>query len=515
MCNECGAMKAFVFACVCAVGLGVVPMQPRAEDMTPRHGRHALFIGIGQYNEPAIPRLEGIGHDMVSAQRMADAMAIPRENTVMLRDGDATAARIRDEVQALSRRVRDGDRVFVYYSGHGTRWLDTTPGQEGCTEGLLAVDGTVLPNRQMAEMLSAVSRKTDKMFVFYDACFSGGMAEAPFRTRSLPRGAAGLTAKFTSVGASERCATPSNIRTRSLALVLQDQGSLRENVVYVAASRPDEVSFDSASTGGIATAAWRDCLLGGARDLDGSGAVTVDEVTACAQRHVDEKIAMVPGLLGQNLTVAGNKSFVPAWISPTSALAPAGAGAPLGAPSAAPANPAEILAEVHLQRDASRTVDVRLARPVLRIDKDALEMTIRSNREGYVYVAIAGSDQKSLYLLYPNEKDRDNRLAAGHSLVLPKPTWEIVASGPAGRDTLLVMVADTPRRLDLLQARAEGPFMKALLDEHGRTRLQTVFANGSPAASCSSAASRDSAQGAVPNCSDAFGAALLMVQEVP
>ncbi len=501
----------FLAALPCAL-----PQYALAQDLTPRNSRHALLIGIGQYADPGIPRLAGVVHDMDSAQRMAGAMAIPRENVVQLRDGDATGARIREAIQALSRRVRDGDRVFVYYSGHGTRWLDTTLARAQCTEGLVAGDGEVLPNRQVAELLSPLARKTDKLFVFYDACFSGGVAEAPFKSPAPQRTLTALTPKFTAVGASMVCATPSNFRTRSLALVMQESGGLPENVVHVAASRPDEVSFDSASTGGLATAAWRDCFLGDARDLDQSGAVTVAEVTRCAQEKVDKSLANInmAGVLGQTMTVGGNRSFVPAWIASTFAASAAESEARPGTHVQATTSPAGILGEIHRQRDANRAVDVRLARPVLRINRDALEMTIRSNRDGYVYIAIAGSDRTSLYLLYPNERDRENRLVAGETLVLPRSNWEVVASGPAGRDTLLVMVTDAPRRLDLLRALPEGPFMKALLDEGGRSRLQSVLANGGESPSCASAGSPEAAGTGVEACSDAFGAALVSVDEI-
>lgn len=504
-----------VGACAALVFATAVAAQAHAQDLAPRNSRHALLIGIDQYRDPGIPRLAGVAHDMASAQRMAEAMAIPPQNIVRILDRDATAARIGAEFEALNRRARDGDRVFVYYSGHGTRWYDTTAGREGCTEGLLAADSEVLPNLRLAEMLAPLARKTDKLFVFYDACFSGGVAEAPFRMPPLQRSLAVLTPKFAAVGASQACTTPSNFRTRSLALVMQDRGSVPDNVVHVAASRPDEVSFDSSLTGGLATSAWRDCFLGDARDLDRSGAVTVTEVTQCAQEKLNQSIASInmPGVLGQNLTVAGNTSFVPAWIASTFTATGAPADeSPVAGSDAT--TPADILAEVHRQRDASRTVNVSLAKPTLRIDHDALEMTIRSNRSGYVYVAIAGSDRTSLYLLFPNERDRQNRLAAGEPLALPRSSWEVAASGPAGRDTVLVMVTDTPRQLDLLHAQADGPFMKALLDDSGRSRLQSVLANGNPSSRCAAAGTRDAAKDDGMSCSDAFGAAIVSVEEV-
>ena len=87
-----------------------------------RQTRHALIIGIGEYADPEVPALRGIMHDVASARRMARAMAVPDAQVTLLRDKQATAARILDEIEALQSRVADGDRVFIYYSGHGTRW---------------------------------------------------------------------------------------------------------------------------------------------------------------------------------------------------------------------------------------------------------------------------------------------------------------------------------------------------------------------------------------------------------
>ena len=350
-------MKSFATLCAAAlwtvalpVSAQVMAQQPRAQQPlaqqlpAERNTRHALIIGIGEYLDPDIPSLRGMRHDMVSARRMAAAMAVPDANIRMLRDQDATADRIRSEITALQARIVDGDRVFVYYSGHGTRWFDEKIKQDDCVEGLMAADGKVLSNVEMGERLAPLAQRADKMLVFYDACFSGGVAGAPFRTRSLRIGNEVVTPKFTRVGAPEQCAKPSNFRTRSLALVMQQQQALPQNVVHVAASRPDEVSFDSSTQGGFATASWRDCLLGQAQDLDGSGAITVDEVTRCAQAKVTSGLAGQPGILGQQMTVAGNASFVPAWMGGAFAVAPTSLAAPL---FAALATPADILAELH------------------------------------------------------------------------------------------------------------------------------------------------------------------------
>jgi hypothetical protein len=510
-------------ACAVALAATLAAPSPVPAQTPPaaRQTRHALIIGIGEYADPSVAELKGVRHDMASARRMAAAMAIPESNITLLRDGAATADRIRAEITALDKRLGDGDRVFIYYSGHGTRWFDETVKADGCTEGLLATDGKALTNVEMGARLAPLARRADKMLVFYDACFSGGVAGAPLRTRALNVGGEVVTPKFTRAGAPEICAQPSNFRTRSLALVMQQAQALPQNVVHIAASRPDEVSFDSSSRGGFATSNWRDCLLGEAKDLDGSGAITADEVTRCAQAKVTSALAGQPGILGQQMTVAGNASFVPAWmgeafVAPVAVVAPVAATtvalslpaapAAIAAPVVRKASPAEILTELHGQRDGERRVVATVRQPRLKIGIDALEIDVTAARDGYLYIAQAGSDGQSLTLLYPNELATDNRVRAGQRLGLPGKGWELVAGGPPGTETLLVMVTDAPRDLGALAQEKTGPFVKTLLDGDGRARLQWILSNGTPAPNCGTARAA--------SCSDAFGAAILEVEAV-
>ncbi|MCE2908254.1 MAG: caspase family protein [Burkholderiaceae bacterium] len=525
--------------------LGTLALTAAAQAPSPalpaeRNTRHALIIGIGEYADPQVPKLEGVVHDMDSARRMARAMAVPEANMRIVRDREATAARIRQEIAGLEQRMADGDRLFVYFSGHGTRWFDEATRNDGCTEGLLATDGQVLTNVEIGQRLAPITRRADKVLVFYDACFSGGVAGEPFRTRSLAVDAARVTPKFTRAGAPEACSRPSNFISRSLGAQLGASLGLAQNVVHIAASRPDEVSFDNSAKGGYATVAWRDCLLGQATDTDGSGAITVDEVTACAQARVNKGLEGQPGISGQRLTLAGNQRFVPAWMSaafvtnvaaavpapapaatppvPAPAPAPAPALTPVQAPAATPAppppapapqrlaTPAEILAELHAQRDGSHAVAARARQPQLKIGRDLLQLDITPARDGHLYVALAGSDGKSLHLLYPNALAQDTAVKAGRTLTLPGPGWEVASAGPAGTETLLVMVTDAPRDLSILAKAKAGPFMKTLLNPEGRSRLQAVLSNGTPSAGCGKPGR--------PACSDAFGAALVTVRSV-
>ncbi len=614
-----------------------------------RASRHALIIGVGEYSRPGISSLKGVKHDIKSAAQIARTMGVAPENITYLRDTDATAQNIRLAFRSMEKRMRQGDRAFVYYSGHGTRWIDTSFDSNACTEGLLATDGQALTNREISRLLMPISRKAEKLMVFYDACHSGGLANQPLRTRSLATSGGQLMPKFSGEVSPERCATPSNMKTRSLSGELGRMGAVPSNTVFIAASRPDEVSFDDPRSGGLATVAWRDCLLGKAADLDGSGAITVDETTQCAQIGLDERLQGQPDILGQKMTIGGNRQFVigapgtsaseaqlaeqrlaaaraqeeqererekqerekekerqrvaaqqavelaraealaqekerervaaeqaaaqalvaaeaqaqaekdrlaaqalaqeqerervaaqqalelakaqeeakekaeqerievamqaqalakeqqaqqqeqeqerleaalqattqgtaapPPTNSNVTTLASVDDGAismqpALPLPATTQAKPAALLVEMFQQRDATRVLSVEANQKILKINKDPLELTITSPTDGYLYVALAGSDQESLYLLFPNQIDANNQIKANVPVKLPRRSWRIVAGGPKGTDTVLVIVTDSPRDLSQLDGEDAGPFVMPLQTREGRSQLQALI----------------------------------------
>lgn len=510
----------------------------------PKASRHALIIGIGEYQVSGISTLKGVKNDMQSAKAIANAMSIPDDNITYLRDGQATASEIRNAIQNLDTRVRLGDRVFVYYSGHGTRWLDKSQTNNAqCMEGLLATDGYAVTNTEISDLLAPIAKKTDKLMVFYDSCHSGGIVNQPMRTRSLNIAGTTLTPKFSGDLSPEACAKPSNMRTRSISAELSTKGIFPENIVSIAASRPDEVSFDNPQSGGMATVAWRDCMLGKAKDLDQSGSISVDEITSCAQTNLNQSLANQPDILGQHMTIGGNKAFIPsfqmasiaaepvAMVAPTisstastpseplvpvtSAPQSVSAAPTLPQPSSQAVKPGALLAQIHAQRDASRKVSISANPKTLRILQDPLRLSIQSANAGYVYVALAGSDQKSLYLLYPNSLDGNNRIEANQIIELPKSGWRITAAGPKGTDTVLVMVTDSPRDLSQLEGEKIGPFLKTLLSTDGKSKLQRLLFNSEnqDQKACQVGGNQRNLQ-VTQDCSDGFGSALIEIQEI-
>ena len=482
-----------------------------------RSNRHALIIGISRYADAATPPLPGARIDKESATQMARAMQVPVSNIQYLQDDQATGDNIRNALRELTDKVQDGDRVFIHFSGHGTRYNDPAAG--GCVEALLAYDGGqsgTLTNREMASLLKPMTNKTDKLFVMYDACHSGGVVQAAssVRTRGFSNinDVGVLRPKFASI--SDECGRPVNVKTRNLVVEAQSTGALPQDIIHVSASRDNEVSFDDELKGGLATQYMRDCMLRDAKDLDHSGAISMEEIRICAQEKINKRMANDTNYKPHNLVLNGNADFVPAWFSQISATpvvsGPVVAAAP--APLPPPLTGEQALRQMFDQRDAKRQVQVSMGQAPLRIGKDALDLTVQSDRDGYVYIALAGSDNQAVYMLFPNTLDGNNQIKAGQKLVLPRPTWRVTAGGPVGTDHVMVMVSDAPRDLSALAANKAGPFVGSLNDAQGRAQLGALLSSARLAdtTQCQSAATR--AQNAA--CSDAYGAAMVAVEEV-
>ena len=542
-----------------------------------RVNRHALIIGVSRYLDPGTSPLPGVRVDRASATQMASAMQVPASNIAYLQDEQATGANIRKALKDLGEKVQDGDRVFIHFSGHGTRYND--PASGGCVEALLAYEGGQsgnITNREMTSLLQTITSKTDKLFVMYDACHSGGLVNIPpaLRTRGLvnTNDEGLLRPKFSSI--SQECGRPVNVKTRNLMVELNEKGALPQDVIHISASRDNEVSFDDEQKGGLATQFVRDCMIRDAVDLDKSGAISMEEIRQCAQIKINQRMQNDANYKAHNLMLSGNIGFVPAWFSqaqmvtaaatvpvkPPSVVAVAAPAAspvvapvvqalavpaaqpvparppqavavaplPVPAPSpvpavvatapvlvAAPAAVAQLTGEQALrqmfeQRDAKRSVRVVLPKNQLKIGQDTLDMAIQSNKPGYVYIALAGSDNKSVYMLFPNDLDQDNKIEAGQALQLPRSNWRVRAGGPAGINNLLIMVADGPRDVAALTTRA-GPFVTSLNDAEGRAKLGALMSTSRLVTSqaCQTPATRKNN----PLCSDAFGATMVSVEE--
>ena len=207
----------------------------------------------------------------------------------------------------------------------------------------------------------------------------------------------------------------------------------------------------------------------------------------------------------------------PSAASAASAVAPTLARAsavaridPPALPAAPPATPFTVvgaLDEIVRQADPLFSVNALTDKSRLRIGRDRLQFRIRSKEAGHVYVFLSGTDKRHFYLLFPNEIDRDNRIAANAELSLPRKSWAITAGGPPGTNHIVTVVSRQPLDLSDVGLSAASEEIPEFDLAHAEARWDTRSAGRSPFLG------RALCEPAGP-CDSGYGASLLQVEEV-
>ena len=485
-----------------AQGTAGQPTGPQAPVLA---SNHALIITVSEYQRSPLP---GVLTDRKLANELARRFGVPSQNIVELSEQQVTREGLKQALADMNQSIMPGDRLYVYFSGHGARFLSKATGQ--CTESIVMQDMRVVTNTEFASMLKPLSAKTDKTLVMLDSCHSGGVARAASsRSAGLLKG---LRPKYSPEASSPECSLAVNLGSFSQARGI-DLNTTDNNLVVLAAARPNEVAWDT-SKGGALTYNFEQCLGSGAADTDHSGSLSMQELTACVQARLDKT---QDESARQHATLAGNGALVPAFGNAPPADPGPGAPVPPGAP--APADPLAMLNDIYGQRDDRWGVQAT-AEAALKIGSH-LSLSVHSQRDGFVYVFYQGTQPGSFYLLFPNQLDSDNSIAADREMPLPRPQWSVTALGPTGTDHLLVMVTESPRDFSQLALPAEyvsqaGPFEKirtTVTSAQQISRIAMLSAAAGSEACKGSSAARD--LGVVKRCSNVFGAALLSVEETP
>jgi Caspase domain len=227
---------------------------------------HVLLIGIDAYMGGA-PALGGCVNDIDAIQAvLIGRLGVPldriRRHVAALNDGvarptevaskPATWYEVCNAFDEISDQVRAGDRVFIYYSGHGTqRYVKTANGQRYFREALVPYDNVVVDVQQRARReqlvfdwqvnawLAKIAATTNLVTVILDCCCAAGATRGVGRTRFAPppTGAADFE-----LGAGEAMSA----QARGVAL-----GAGRvDRCMVVAACLDDEVARESEAAEG-------------------------------------------------------------------------------------------------------------------------------------------------------------------------------------------------------------------------------------------------------------------------
>jgi hypothetical protein len=257
---------------------------------------HAVVFGISQYApNTGIRDLKGVPRDMDSAVAMAQLMGISQDRVSVYRDRQVTKAAMSATLAQLAKDIKPDEPVLIYYSGHGGRTAD--PAKPGsCLEGLITYDQALFSSSEMADLLRPLSRMTDNLFVFFDACHSGGLAA----TRAV--GQQRFTPKFVARSDASNCAEVANM----LRTPPGGTRAVGNKYIYAAAARFNEVSLDDEQNGGLATSSFLRCMATGRGRLQ-----TVDELRACAQEGINLALAGNTQFKPHNMTITGDLSYRP------------------------------------------------------------------------------------------------------------------------------------------------------------------------------------------------------------
>lgn len=386
---------------------------------------HALIMTVDYRGTSS--QLPGIDKDANLARKIAQAMGVPERNIQEVRNQELTHSGMGRAIRNLTDRVASGDKVFIYYSGHGTQ-VSASGGGNKCSEGMVSADMRVYYDSQLQNDLDTLAAKTSQVVMMNDSCFSGGQATKNLgKDKSaddfVPKFYTDQTINAASNAGGYSCGEAVNKLGRNLEVTGRRQGT---NVLYIAASADNEVS-GATSIGSIGTLAWASCVSSSAADTDRSGTVSGQELRACAQSWINSNRAG-----RQTITVIGN-TRLPVYFSQTP-----------GQQGHSPVIAANTFGDIRAASDPSHAVSLTPTKPTLRIRQDELDFSVSTNRPGYLYILQVGSDGKTFNLLFPNRHDNNQYIEAGDHR-FPRETWRVRSGGPAGTSHLLAVVSPVKR----------------------------------------------------------------------
>lgn len=392
---------------------------------------HAVIIGVNTYtryqpHEKA--DLLAPESDAQSVKEFArDALGFdPAHIETLLGPENTTRARIMAALDRLPASTSPGDRVLIYFSGHGTQITDLNGDEgDGLDEALMPSDSRAMTgpssNLLLDDDIDALLRRLEgrRVTLVIDACHSGTL------TRAIDEPAAvGVRTRF--LPAERDAARPATARVVRPAL--QDasiSGTPMRDVALWAAVSPAELAVEVGKVG-LFTKHFLEGLRGAA-DANGDGLISGAELLRHTRRKSAEdcdinrlcaRTRMTPQLFG------------PAAVFAEPVLAPI---------RRRPPKPADVL----VSGAQGGTLGVS---PVDARRGDTLRFTLSHPKGGrFALFDILETGEVTQIFPYPRER-RDVRLRPGVAIVYPDQAAGFRYVAESGRGEFVAVVAhdETP-----------------------------------------------------------------------
>ncbi len=161
-------------------------------------GKHALLIGIQDYSGTGFHSLKGPVNDIHLTQNMLrQRFGISNQNLITLLDAQATHTGIEQAFQALIKRVKPHDFVYIHYSGHGSQTADLNADEKrGKHDQTWVSYGARSSNQahknnydvlddEINAWMSALYAKTDQIVFVSDSCHSATVSRGAELIRAV------------------------------------------------------------------------------------------------------------------------------------------------------------------------------------------------------------------------------------------------------------------------------------------------------------------------------------------
>jgi len=436
-------------AAAAALAAGVAHASPRV-----------LLIGVGDVRNAPLPAIDV---DIDNMKKVAALIGFKPDQIRVLYDEQATYANVRE---ALNTWVHDGvgagDKVLIYFSGHGTRVVDAQSAH-GQDDALVLhdvlIEGHTLKNVLLGRELGAAIARvpSHEVLVLVDACHSGS-ATRDIKLDNLSLGTPTAVTRFFSYPGMPE-AVPPGTATRGFTVaraVGTPAGA--ENYAALSAARDDELATGT-ENGGMFTLGVTGAIQDAARD---GKHPSVDDLRQAATEyiaaHLKEGDRSHPVVDGNPRLIRGELALIPLkdGQGPTwqSLVALAGKGQP------------------SLKIAAGNGQQIRVG--------DQITLEVAVPREGYLNVVTVDSQDRAT-VLYPNKYNTSNEVKAG-AFRFPTPQMNFVvrASEPTGPSLVVAFLTD--KKVNLLDLGVEGrdaagKMQQAFTEVNGRaTRALVVDA---------------------------------------
>lgn len=263
-------------------------------------GKLALLVGVGEFADKSIPKLEGPQHDVDAlSDVLLSRWGYAPQSVVKLTNARATKGNIVAEIKALQARSKSGDEIFIYFSGHGTSALDARLGlpipygsgafapYDARLSGTQPLDTLLVGRTDLRPLLEELDRGGRKVWVVSDSCYSAQQVRslAPAQGKSLLAGRS--IPLLDGVQRNDYLL----MRERASAYLVRTEAYPYRNIAFLAASAEGEIAQDITrqalpqypTVDGLPHGALTDALLRVFHgkipaDFDGDGTVNLHEM---------------------------------------------------------------------------------------------------------------------------------------------------------------------------------------------------------------------------------------------